>query len=190
MESFVLQNTGRGQIAFMLNPPVHMEDGMPKHKRRKALRENVQSIVIPQAGSVDLVEKTGLTVKVLRQLPEVLTILRNPNVRWVEDVNAPTAPPPPAPKVIEQSPFMAAQAAKYAPEPVEPEPVREAVVPPPPAPPVEEPKPAPEPVKVLEAPPAAMPAGLPPGAAPAAPEPVRTGKVKGGKNTAKGNSKP
>jgi hypothetical protein len=184
MESFTLQNTGRGQIAFMLNPPVHMEDGMPKHKRRKALRENVQSIVIPQAGSVDLVEKTGLSVGVLRQLPEVLTILRNPNVRWMEDPAGALSPPPP----VETKPEPPAP-----PPPVVekvPEPVREAVVPPPPAPPVEEPKPAPEPEKVPEAPPVAMPAGLPPGAAPAAPEPVRTGKVKGGKNTAKGNSKP
>jgi len=185
MESFVLQNTGRGQIAFMLNPPVHMEEGMPKHKRRKALRENVQSIVIPQAGSVDLVEKTGLSVKVLRQLPEILTILRNPNVRWVEDVNAPTTPPvEPKP-----APLPPVEAPKPVPVPVEPEPAREVVVPPPPAPVVEAP-PAPEPEKAPEAPPAAMPAGLPPGAAPAAPEPVRTGKVKGGKNTAKGNSKP
>jgi len=185
MESFTLQNTGRGQIAFMLNPPVHMEDGMPKHKRRKALRENVQSIVIPQAGSVDLVEKTGLSVKVLRQLPEILTILRNPNVRWVEDVNAPTTPPvEPKP-----APLPPVEAPKPVPVPVEPEPAREVVVPPPPAPVVEAP-PAPEPEKAPEAPPAAMPAGLPPGAAPAAPEPVRTGKVKGGKNTAKGNSKP
>lgn len=192
-DAFVLQNTGHGQIAFMLYPPVELDMSLPKHKRRKTLRGGMVSIVIPQGGSVDLVDKTGLPASTLRKLPEVLAIMNNKNVRVAayvsEDPKVPSsvakfvapeppAPPPPAapvkaPEQVVAPPVVAEPAP--APEP-EPEPEPEAPAP------VEEPSAVPSPM--------AMPAGLPPGVV--APETEQASHATKGrkKNVAKEAPKP
>jgi len=62
---------GVGQATLSLYPPVDIPEGTPKHKRRKLLRAGVCHLVIPRSMTVDLVEKSGLSVAVLEKLPEV-----------------------------------------------------------------------------------------------------------------------
>jgi len=84
--SLKVRNVGRGQVAFMVYPPVEFPPETPKHKRRKLSRASVRSVVIPSSHVCDLVEVTGLTEEVLRSLPEVQAILKSPNVcEWVDE---------------------------------------------------------------------------------------------------------
>lgn len=167
-ETLILQNTGRGPVSFIIYPPVELEGGMPKHKRRKALRDSLVSIKIIQGQSVDLVEKTGLTRKQLEDLPEVKTIIRNPFVRVLDTMDPPAPPAPaPAPKpapVEVPKKVEPPKPAEPPPPPPAPEPTKAAEPPPPPPAepaPVEPPKPAEPEAPPAPPPPAGMPAEPP-----------------------------
>ncbi len=119
-DKFILQNRGRGQIAFMLYPMTEMDMSRPKHKRRKDLREGAVSIVIPRSGSVDLVEKTGLSEDELTHHPEVMKILKSPNVMRLPNEREPEpvrAPEPPVVRVVEAVPEKVAEVVLEAPIP-------------------------------------------------------------------------
>jgi hypothetical protein len=71
-------NDGKGPVTFVIYKPYTIEEGTPKHKRRKLMRENVQHVSIPKQSSVDLVALTGLSVKDLKSQPELNKLLDAP----------------------------------------------------------------------------------------------------------------
>lgn len=95
-ETFILKNVGSGQVSFIVHPPVDLNWSLPKHHRRRMLREGAVSVMIPRSSTVDLVALTGLPASVLKGLPEVMTILRSPYVRLL-------APTEEAPSVVVES---------------------------------------------------------------------------------------
>jgi len=77
VEKFRIMNVGRGPISFRIYTLLsHDElDGLPSHKRRKAVKSSFVDVVVAPANSVDLVEKTNLTVKQIKTQPELLQLL-------------------------------------------------------------------------------------------------------------------
>ncbi len=85
-ETYTILNATRGSVSFRVHPLQSADElnAMAGHHRRKAIRSAAINVSIPHGVSVDLVEKTGLTVKELKNSPELHKLIRGGSLREME----------------------------------------------------------------------------------------------------------
>ena len=77
MAKFVLSNIGRTSVGFTVyTPPPEGAEFMAQHKQRKFKNSGNIYINLNPNSSVDLIERTGMTVKELMDNPEVRELVR------------------------------------------------------------------------------------------------------------------
>jgi hypothetical protein len=90
-DSYVLKNIGQGVVSFKVNAPNLDTEGMPKHKKRKALRTSAVDVFIGRGMTIDLVEKLGMPSGEIAEIPEVKSIVANQNIRLLSALIEDTA---------------------------------------------------------------------------------------------------
>ena len=95
-EKCMVYNLTKGPVSFGLAVAIDPEDleGMPSHRRRRAIKSNIVQIVVPYGQSVDLCEKTGLPADRIKASAELVKLQARSAVR-VEVVESKDAPAPP-----------------------------------------------------------------------------------------------
>jgi|GEM_PF-6976333 len=115
-EKYEVMNATRGAVSFRVHPDQSVEDlnAMAGHHRRKAIRSAAVNVTIPHGIAYDLVEKTGLTIKELKNSPELHKLLKGGSLSLLKSVEIIVEDPPvveesvveepPLPPVVDESP--------------------------------------------------------------------------------------
>jgi len=102
-ESYVIVNNAGGSVSFSIYPPQDADNlqRMSGHHRRKMIRSSTQHVSIQHGTSIDFVERTGLSVKDLKNNPELYKLINSGKLlRLVEETPVVKEP------VVEETPVV------------------------------------------------------------------------------------
>lgn len=88
-EKLIVFNTTNNNISLVMFPSMHSIDvsGLAQHHSRRRIRAAKMNVSIPRAQSVDLVAATNMSIKELRNNPELNAKLRLGSLRVLEETH-------------------------------------------------------------------------------------------------------